>query len=310
MAVRRKLNVTIIGAGKVGSVLGRILIEEGERVVCVVSRRRSSARRAAAFIGARSFSTRLSDIPAVTDLIFITTPHAEIEEVARSLAQLEHLAFRRLAVCHASGIHTARALEPLAERGSEVFSFHPLQTFPRDFRPRDILPSARGIVYGVDGSSAALSRARRLARSLRGRILLVPPERRVLYHAACVVASNHLTTMLWVVQKMGERCGMQPKEFWNVFGPIVSATLQNVGGSSPAEALSGPIARGGIETLSLHVDSVRGALPVFLPYFVAVSRETVRLALEKGSIDRVRAEEMEDLLTSTMKPFSTEEGTP
>jgi predicted short-subunit dehydrogenase-like oxidoreductase (DUF2520 family) len=310
MAVRRKLNVTIIGAGKVGSVLGRILAEEGERVVCVISRTLPSARRAAAFIGTRVFSTRLSDIPVETDLIFITTPHGAIEDVARALAQVEHFRFRRLAVCHASGILTARALQPLAERGATVFSFHPLQTFPRDFHPRAILPSARGIVYGVDGSPGAIVRARRLARSLRGRVLLVPPERRVLYHAACVVASNHLTTMLRVVQGMGERCGMKPDAFWAVFGPIVEATLRNVAGSSPAEALSGPIARGGIETLSLHLDAVREASPELIPYFVAVSRETVRLALDKGSISRARAEEMEHLLTSTMSTSSTEKGMP
>jgi predicted short-subunit dehydrogenase-like oxidoreductase (DUF2520 family) len=308
MAVRRKLNVTIIGAGKVGSVLGRVLVEEGARVVGVISRTRSSARKGASFIGAQSFSSRLSDIPPSTDLIYLTTPHGAVEEVARALARLEHLRFSGIAVCHASGMYTAEALGPLGERGATLFSFHPLQTFPRDFHARDILPTARGIYYGVDGSPKGIAFARRLAKILKGKVLRVPPEFRILYHAACVVASNHLTTMMAVVQVMAEHCGMRPGDLSKVFGPIVGATLRNIACSSPADALSGPIARGGVETLHRHLEAVGEALPDVLPYFAAVSLETVRLARRKGSIDDVQAADMNRLIASFSPQSPTERG--
>jgi predicted short-subunit dehydrogenase-like oxidoreductase (DUF2520 family) len=308
MAGRTTLNVTIIGAGRVGSVLGRVLVEEGQTVVSVLSRTRSSARKAASFIGAKSFSNRLSDIPPSTDCVYITTPHGAVEDVARALANLEHLQFRALAVCHASGMHTAEVLQSLGDRGATVFSFHPLQTFPRDFHPRDILPTARGIYYGVDGSRAGIAFARRLAKVLRGSVLLVPPEVRVLYHAACVVASNHLTTMFAVVQEMGERCGMRSRDLLKVFGPIADATLRNIAQSSPADALSGPIARGGVETLSRHLQVIQEELPAVLPYFGAVSLETVRLAQRKGSITDPQAAQMCRRITSFLNPSTTKRG--
>lgn len=285
-----------MGAGKVGSVLGLVLVEGGHVVTAVVSRTLRSARAAGRLLKCRRVGTELSLIPASTDVIFLATPHGAIAEVARNLAALPAFPFRRLAVCHASGMLTAEVLEPLRQRGATVFSFHPLQTFPRDFSVRAIVPHARGIVYGVDGPPEGLRMARRLARALEGKCVPIPRELRVLYHAACVVASNHLTTMLWIVQRMYESLRVKGVRFYPMFGPIVEATLSNVARTSPAEALSGPIARGGTETVAGHLEALRQSLPALLPYFTAVSAETVRLASAKGSLNSAREEELLHLL--------------
>ncbi len=292
----RRLRVAIVGAGKVGLVLGKLLARHGEQIVSVVSRTAASAAKGARFLRCPVHATDLAAIPPDVSLVMITTPHGAVEQVARELAALETLNFRRLSVCHASGMLTSRALAPLAERGATVFSFHPLQTFPRDFEPRDIVPTARGIFYGVDGNRAALRRAKDLARRLQGTVIEISPEMRELYHAACVVASNHLTTMLSVLERMyGTIMGGQ-REFFPVFKPILEATLRNIERTSPAQALSGPIARGGIETVAGHIQALRKHAPDLLPYFSAVSQETVRLAVAKGSIDRARAAELSRLL--------------
>ncbi len=306
MPRRKSLNVAIIGAGRVGSVLGKILAEEGERIVCIVSRSGASARKAGRFIGCRRTTTDLAALPAETDCVFITTPHAAVGEVAHRLAQLEHLRFNSLAACHASGMHTAAVLDPLRRRGATVFSFHPLQTFPRDFEPRRIVPSARGIYYGVDGSAKGVRMARVLAAKLGGRVVLIPPEMRVLYHAACVVASNHLTTMMSVLETMFSRMGRHGTGYFAVFRPIIEATLSNIAATSPAEALSGPIARGGTETVKDHLEAIRRFAPTLLPYFASVSLETVRLAEDKGSIDVVQASSMKALIRSYVRQSSKE----
>ncbi len=292
------MNIAIVGAGKVGSVLGRILAENGERIVAVVSRSMRSARAAGRFVRCKNVSTSLAAIPPRTDLVYITTPHAAVQEVAHKLAAVAHLNFRRLAVCHASGMLTAAALEPLAKKGATVFSFHPLQTFPRDFSPKEILPTARNIWYGVDGTRTALRKARQLARALKGNVVVIRPERRALYHAACVVASNHLTTMLWVVEQMFKALKTNERTFYPLFEPIIMATLHNVARTSPAQALSGPIARGGVETVAEHFDALRQFAPQLIPYFAAVSAETTRLAEAKGSIDAAKAQALYELIAS------------
>jgi predicted short-subunit dehydrogenase-like oxidoreductase (DUF2520 family) len=285
-------NVAIIGAGKVGSVLGRILADKGVPITAVISRSLASARKGARFVGCERFSTSLEDIPANTSLILITTPHSAVESVALALSRLEHLRFTRLNVCHASGMFTADALAPLAARGATVFSFHPLQTFPRDFHPADILGSIPGIYYGVDGTHRALQVARQLAGRLGGNFIRVPPEMRIFYHAACVVASNHLTGLLAVLESMYGKLGTGRKAFFPVFEPIIAATLRNVAATSPAEALSGPVARGGLETVKQHFEAVRLHAPELLPYFSALTSETITLAERKGALPPEKVEKM------------------
>ena len=285
-----------------GCTLGRLLADAGQEIVCVVSRTAASARKGGRFLSCRNVATSLEAIPRGVNLVFVATPHAAIGEVSRGLAGLDHLPFNAISVCHTSGIHTAEALEAVGGRGATVFSFHPLQTFPRDFSPRQILPSARGIVYGVDGPPAGVRRARALARLLGGRIVVIPADLRVFYHAACVVASNHLTALLWVLERMTGRLGESRGSFSSLFSPIISATLANAVRTSPAASLSGPVSRGGVETVAMHFVALEKAAPDLLPYFAAMTRETVKLARAKGSIDE-RAERalMDTIERSTMR---------
>jgi predicted short-subunit dehydrogenase-like oxidoreductase (DUF2520 family) len=292
----KRWHIAIIGAGKVGTVLGRVLAENGEKIVCVCSRTLRSARAGGRFIGCSRITTDLEDIPARVDLVMITTPHGSVEDVARRLSRIAAMDFRGTSVCHASGMLTAAALDPLRERGATVFSFHPLQTFPRTFRPRDILPAARGIYYGVDGLPRGIRVARALARKLEGYVLPVPPEMRAFYHAACVVASNHLTAMLGILETMFQRLRPEGGNFLDVFLPIVQTTVRNVRADSPAGALSGPIVRGGVETIAGHFDALTRFAPALIPYYARLSMETMRLAVAKGALNRAQVQELTRLL--------------
>jgi predicted short-subunit dehydrogenase-like oxidoreductase (DUF2520 family) len=298
---RARLRVAVIGAGKVGLVLGRILADNGAAITCVVSRTPGSASAGGRFLGCRNSSTRLAGIPRDTNLVFIATPHDAVAGVATALANEADLDWPATSVCHASGMLTADVLAPLRAKGAMVFSFHPLQTFPRDFPPRKIVGSAKGITYGVDGEPAALGKAARLARLLGGRVVVVPPDLRVFYHAACVVASNHLTALLADLARMSGRLGFAPGDALAAFRPIIDATVNNVYRTSPARALSGPVARGGVQTVRGHLEAVNTLSPDLLPYFVRMTAETVRLATEKGAL----SEETVSAFRSLLESFST-----
>jgi len=138
--------------------------------------------------------------------------------------------------------------------------------------------------------------ARALARKLDGYVLPVPPEMRAFYHAACVVASNHLTAMLGILETMFHRLRPEGKGFLDVFLPILQATLRNVQADSPAGALSGPIVRGGVETIAGHFDALARFAPALIPYYARLSMETMRLAVAKGALDRAQVEELTRLL--------------
>ncbi len=299
----------MIGAGKVGTVLGLVFVERGDRIVSVISRTSASARRAGRYLGCRSVATTLTALPEGVDLLLIATPHAAVAEVVRDLASLPGRSFRGVAVCHASGMLTSSVLEPLRRRGATVFSFHPLQTFPRSYPPGAILASIPGITYGVDGSSAALRAARVVARRLGGRVLTIPPERRELYHAACVVASNHLTALMRVLEEMAGAARGTAGAWFPAFAPIIAATLRNNARTGPTGALSGPVARGGLDTVDRHCIAVRTVTPHLFPIFSALTLETIRLARRKGSITERRAQEMVALIRRHLRAHARREET-
>ena len=84
--------------------------------------------------------------------------------------------------------------------------------------------------------------------------------------------------------------------------------LNNVALSSPAKALSGPVARGGIDTIAGHFASIRRELPEIMPYFLGMTAETVRLARVKGSIDESQFASMMELIKSqTTDPLLIQE---
>ena len=75
---------------------------------------------------------------------------------------------------------------------------------------------------------------------------------RVRYHAAACVASNHLVALLGQVERLAAHAGV-PLE---AFLPLVRGTVENVADLGPAAALTGPVARGDLETVARHLDEL------------------------------------------------------
>ena len=68
---------------------------------------------------------------------------------------------------------------------------------------------------------------------------------RVAYHAAATVASNHLVALLGQAARLADAAGVPPAAFF----PLVRATLENVETLGPEAALTGPVARGDVDTV-------------------------------------------------------------
>jgi predicted short-subunit dehydrogenase-like oxidoreductase (DUF2520 family) len=89
---------------------------------------------------------------------------------------------------------------------------------------------------------------------LGGRTVEVADEHRALYHAAACVASNHLVALLGQVERLAELVGIP----FEAYLDLVAGTVANVGDLGPAAALTGPAARGDVDTIRRHL----AALPL------------------------------------------------
>ena len=89
---------------------------------------------------------------------------------------------------------------------------------------------------------------RTLAASLGGRAVEVDDAQRAAYHAAAVVAANHLVALLGQVERLAEQAGL-PLE---AFAGLVRAAADDAFALGPSRALTGPAARGDWHTLERH----------------------------------------------------------
>ncbi len=279
------MNVLILGSGRVGTAFGYLLKERGYRILGVYNRHRETGLRALERIGEGTVYDRES-LPAavpVADLIIITTPDRAIKETAalaggcspRNDAYLMHM----------SGLLDSEILKISGWEGG-VFSFHPLQAIAGFTEGVRLLPEA---LFTVEGDEKGEKFAGELARSLGLKYLVIKKEYKPLYHAAAVVASNYLVTLVDSSFRLLKKAGMDREEVKKGLLQLVKGTLQNLDQMTPAGALTGPIARGDLETIDRHRQALAdyapeiGELYRLLGWYTAemIGNEEIKRYLEK-----------------------------
>jgi predicted short-subunit dehydrogenase-like oxidoreductase (DUF2520 family) len=181
-------------------------------------------------------------------IVFLAVPDGVVREVATRLTT----APGGVGFVHLSGALGLDALEPLRPRHA-VGSFHPLQSFPAPRSP----DAFRGITIAVDASTAGLtSRLRGLARALGATPRHVGDDERVLYHAAAVFASNYLDVVVAEAVKLLESIGWTRAESTAALLPLIEGAVANIRRRGPVLALTGPIRRGDVETVTRHLQEL------------------------------------------------------
>ena len=188
------------------------------------------------------------------DVVLLCVPDGAIAAVAASIEPAEAV------VAHCSGASTLEVLTPHPRRAS----IHPLVALP------DPVLGARRL-EGAWFAGAGDPVAARLAEVLGGRLVEVAEDERVRYHAAAVVASNHLVALMGQVERVAEQAGVPLEAYLD----LARGALQDVAEVGPARALTGPAGRGDDATLRAPLDALD---PVERPAYRAVADAAARLA--------------------------------
>ena len=291
MLTSRTKKVAIIGAGKVGSVLGYALKQKGYLLAACFARTEQSRKKAAELLGCTAYSEP-EEAARQAEIIFLTTPDRAIKEVCDDLARQNGFQ-RGQIVLHTSGAHGSEILSTARERGAQTLSFHPLQTFPGLQAGLRALP---GTFFAVEGDEEAFSVAGELVEALEGKLLAIPTEMKPLYHAAACVACNYLSTLMDVALQMYAVMGIPAEQAFASLSPLIYGTLQNIGEMGPTKALTGPLARGDLPTIQTHLRNIKALTPELLAIYSCLGIYTVDLACRKETLTREQAEELKILL--------------
>jgi predicted short-subunit dehydrogenase-like oxidoreductase (DUF2520 family) len=283
-----RLSVGVVGAGRVGAVLGAALARAGHRVVATSGVSTASRERAAALLPGVPL-VAADRVPAEADLVLLAVPDDALPGLVAGLAATGSLRPGQL-VAHTSGRHGLAVLEPATRLGARPMALHPVLPF----RGTDLdLLRLGGVAFGVTAPEALTATAHALVRELGGDPVDVPEERRVLWHAALAHGANHLTALVAGSADLLRAAGAEHPD--RVLRPLLEAALDGALSRGDA-ALTGPVARGDAGTLRAHLEVLAAVAPEVLPSYVAMARLTADRALAAGLLDPVRVGALLDVL--------------
>jgi predicted short-subunit dehydrogenase-like oxidoreductase (DUF2520 family) len=239
-----KKTLTIIGCGKVGKTLGRLWHANGTFAIQdVLNRSLASSERAVSFIGAGRAARDYAALrPA--DIILIGSTDDQVAQCCQALARAGRIAHGAI-VFHCSGALASTELLEAARQGASVASVHPIRSFAS---PEQVAESFAGTYCGMEGDPHALDVLSEGFAAIGARMVAIDAQFKTIYHSAAVFACNYLVTLLDVAQQAYAKSGIPPEASLKLMEPLVRETVDNVFRLGPAEALTGPIARGDLAT--------------------------------------------------------------
>ena len=294
MTMTARVNLGVVGAGRVGAVLSSALRAAGHEVVAAAGESDGSRARIAALLPGVPVR-KPSAVSRSCDLLLLTVPDDMLHNVVSMLAASGAIR-RGQYVAHTSGRHGLSVLQPAADLGAQVLALHPAMTFTGTALD---LPRLEGCAFGVTADTEATARmARRLVADLGGNLVWVPEEKRTLYHAGLAHGANHLVTL--VSQAMGLLRESGATDPAATLRPLLTAALDNALTMDSA-ALTGPIVRGDVETVRAHLEAIRGTQPGTLESYIALGRATANTAVMDGRLLPIRAAKLIGILNDALE---------
>lgn len=298
--IKEKSEVSLIGAGRLGTALARALTAQGYSIKSLVARRLQNARKAAALLvvnhrssdAKRAAYAAHDDPPKAyaahqirllpqADLFLISTPDDQIASVATELSRLDFA--RQPVVLHTSGALSSDALSPLRAKGWSTGSIHPLLSIS------DPQTSIAGAFWSVEGDPRAVRLGKKIVRDLGGTSFSISTAEKPLYHAAAVMTSGNVVALFDVALEMLVESGLTRKTARRILQPLLESTVRSLATKDPAQALTGTFSRGDVETVKRHLAALKSRqLADATQLYRALGLRSLQLAKHKqGRIARI-----------------------
>ena len=245
-------NCVIIGAGRISYSLASALSKSGYNIVSIVSRNIISAKALAKKIRLNHFSDSINDIPQSARIFFLSVPDGQIAKVATDLSN-QKLNFKQSLFIHLSGAENILILKPLMKKGAKTASLHPMQTFPSKKTV-----NLKGVHAALEADNESTHKLiQKISEDLKMIPFRIESKNKSYYHLAGVYASNFLAGNLYLANQLLSINKIEREKHFDILRFTIYSTLKNIEKLGPANALSGPIDRGDIQTIKNHISSFK-----------------------------------------------------
>lgn len=278
-----RLDIGVIGTGRVGAVLGAALNRAGHKVVACSAVSELSRLRAESLLPGVPIKP-INEVAKDRDLLLITVPDDVLPELVQGLAKTNAVSPGTFIV-HTSGRSGVEVLAPLTQQGCLPLAIHPVMTFTGTSIDLNRLT---GCPFGITAPESLKAVAEALVVEIGGEPIWVPEAKRSLYHTALAFGANNLITLVNETVDLLSKAGIENPNA--IVAPLLGASLDNALRNGDG-ALTGPISRGDVSTVKAHIEELSKVSPATLTAYKSMGRLTAERALESGmlNIDQAQA---------------------
>ena len=285
-----RLDVGIVGTGRVGAVLGAALHQAGHRLVAVSAVSEQSLARAAALLPGIPLMT-VEEVVTRSELVLLTVPDDALPSLISGLSITSSWQAGQLVV-HTSGRYGRAIFEEASSHHILGLALHPVMTFTGT--AMDLL-RLTDCSFGITAPEALRPVAEALVLEMGGEPVWIEEQDRPSYHAGLAHGANHLVTLVAQAIQVVGSAGVQDPQ--RLIAPLLHAALDNALRLGDG-ALTGPVARGDASTVAAHLAQLSEQSPDIRPTYVALARATAERALASGRLSAADAEPLLDILSA------------
>lgn len=265
------MKIGFIGAGKVGFSLGKYFSEHSLNVIGYYSRNPRSAIQAAEFTDTMYFNN-IESIVEASDTLFLTVPDGAIKEL---WDYIDKLSIKNKIICHCSGLLSSSVFSNIDSHEAYGYSVHPLLGISDKLKSHEQLSRA---FFTIEGSEDHLEDMQNMFKHLGNSIQVIQPENKAVYHSAAVFASNLMVALAQTSIDLLKSCGFNEHDANLALNTLMLGNIKNVIRQGTVEALTGPIERCDVQTVSQHLSCLDGDNREL---YVLLSRKLIDIAKRK-----------------------------
>lgn len=244
--------IAIAGAGRAGAALLAGLARRELAPLRIWDRQKERTVRLSRRLAADAVRTP-EELVRGTRLLLIAVPDDALQAVATRLSRAIDAAGSTPPVAlHLAGARPADAIAPLRAAGASLGVFHPVVSL----QGAESAAALAGSFATISGDRTAVAAARRLARTLAMRPLVIEDARRPLLHLSAVLAAGDLVALLEEARSLLEQAGVSGEEGRELLATLARGAVDAFARRGAGAAMTGPAARGDASTLLAHLEAL------------------------------------------------------
>ena len=233
------MNVVIIGTGNVATVLGKLIVSRGHKIVEVVGRNKVTTVALATMFNSTA-NTDFSSISELGDIYVIAVVDTAIETIAKQLT-LQHKL-----VVHTAGSVSINVLNNPKNTHGVLW---PMQTLRKEMKNIPAIP------FVIDANNeATYTTLLAFTKTITSTVFRANDTKRIKLHLTAVLVSN-FTNHLYALAD--DYCHKEALDF-KLFLPLIEETGNRIKNNAPKNIQTGPAIRKDEATIGNHVNLLKG----------------------------------------------------